>query len=359
MKLLPDQKYCYALFEAARALSDASNRPAILALLCQKAAETMNAKACSVRLLDKKREKLELLMAYGLSDEYLRKGSVLVEKSAVDREVLAGRQVTCINVAKDPRWQYQEEARRESICSVLSVPFSTRGKVIGTVRIYTSAPHEFDEDEIQFVKILTSLAASAFENMMLHESLLRRNKDLATLLEITKQINSTLNLREVLDRIVRSVVQITNAKACSLRLLDEKGETLEPVTSTGLSDEYLKKGAIDIRVSIKEIIEGKSVTIFDVTKDPRIQYPEEAKKEGISSILAVPMKIGEKIIGSIRVYTSTPYEFSEDETQFLEALASCAAIAIQNAKLHRIALANWQELVNELSKKVDFWTPTS
>jgi len=58
--------------------------------------------------------------------------------------------------------------------------------------------------------------------------------------------------------------------------------------------------------SIRESVQESPVAIYDVSDDPRIQYPEEAKEEGISSILAVPIVIHGKIIGTLRVYTEEP-----------------------------------------------------
>jgi GAF domain-containing protein len=102
----------------------------------------------------------------------------------------------------------------------------------------------------------------------------------------------------------------------------------------GLSDAYVKKGPLSADKSIAEALNGKPVAILDATTDERIQYREEAKKEGIASILCVPMKLREEIIGVIRVYTAEPRQFTEDDIYFVSAVANLGAIALENARLY-------------------------
>lgn len=72
--------------------------------------------------------------------------------------------------------------------------------------------------------------------------------------------------------------------------------------------------------------------MYCFTNDPRIQYPKEAQKEGISSILSVPIVVGERLIGAIRVYTSEPWEFTLDDINYVDALAQLAGGAIIMAR---------------------------
>jgi len=74
------------------------------------------------------------------------------------------------------------------------------------------------------------------------------------------------------------------------------------------------------------------VAIFDVMDDPRIQYPNEARKEGIASLLSVPIVVGGNLIGAIRVYTSKPWEFTLEDVNFVQSLAQVAGIAINMAR---------------------------
>jgi GAF domain-containing protein len=115
-------------------------------------------------------------------------------------------------------------------------------------------------------------------------------------------------------------------------LLDHKTNELEVAASYGVSEEYINKGPISALHSIAESLKDGPVAIFDVMDDPRLQYPEEAKKEGIASILSVPILINGKILGAIRVYTSDPWEFTLIDVNFVNALAQIAGMSIRLAR---------------------------
>ncbi len=154
-----------------------------------------------------------------------------------------------------------------------------------------------------------------------------------TFAEIKNAISSTLNLKEVLDLIVQGVVKVMKVKGSSLSLVDKNREELRIFAYHGLSRNYVNKGPLDASKSLSDTtLNGKEMRIEDATTDPRVQYPGEAKREGIASILSVPLIIRNKVIGALRVYTSGPRKFSEEEVRFLFGFAEQVALAIENAR---------------------------
>ncbi|MFN2355430.1 MAG: GAF domain-containing protein, partial [Desulfopila sp.] len=121
-------------------------------------------------------------------------------------------------------------------------------------------------------------------------------------------------------------------KGCALLLLNHKTNELEVAASYGLSEQYLNKGPLSALQSITESLEEGPVAIYDVMDDPRLQYPDEAKEEGISSILSVPIQIHGKILGTIRVYSAEPWEFTLNDVNFVSALAQIAGMSIKMAR---------------------------
>jgi signal transduction histidine kinase len=158
-----------------------------------------------------------------------------------------------------------------------------------------------------------------------------------TLYETSRAVNSSLNLSQVLSTIVRQATEAMGVKASSIRLLDEERRFLEVSAAYGLSDTYLTKGKVDPQRGEMDrlALQGKTVALLDATVDPRFQYPEEARKEGIRSVLSVPMMLLDRATGVLRVYTGEVRHFTEEETEFLVALASQGAAAIQNARAFR------------------------
>jgi GAF domain-containing protein len=153
-----------------------------------------------------------------------------------------------------------------------------------------------------------------------------------TLLKVTKAISHSKDPEEVVLMTVESIKTALHAKGCSLFLINRKNNELKLATSYGLSDEYINKGPVSALRSIAQSLEEGPVAIYDVMDDPRIQYPNEAQKEGIASILSVPIVVGGNLIGAIRVYTSEPWEFTLEDVNFVQSLAQIAGMAINIAR---------------------------
>jgi len=166
--------------------------------------------------------------------------------------------------------------------------------------------------------------------------------------EVVKAIHSTLDIREVLQLLVIKVTQVMNLKGCAIRLLDPTRRTLELVASHGLSEKYLSKGAVDADRSIAEAMEGKMVSIYNAAQDSRAQYQKEALEEGIFSIASVPFSIKGRVIGVLRLYTSEPRTFSEEEINFLEALAEMGALAIENARMYERIRKDYENVMTDI-----------
>ena len=149
-----------------------------------------------------------------------------------------------------------------------------------------------------------------------------------TLLKITKAISHSRDLEEVVLMTVESIKTSLEVKGCTLFLVNRKTNELELGASYGLSDEYINKGPVSALRSIAQSLEEGPVAIYDVSDDPRIQYPKEAEKEGIASILSVPIVAGGKTIGVMRVYTADPWEFTLEDVNFVQALAQMTGMAI-------------------------------
>ncbi len=149
-------------------------------------------------------------------------------------------------------------------------------------------------------------------------------------------ISSSLELEQVLQSVVMSITEAMQVKGCVLRLLDPQSDQLQLSAVYGLSNDYLSKGPVDRTHSQidSETLKGSPVIIPDVCTDKRFQYQEAARREGIVSALCVPLEVHGRAIGVMRVYTGKPYNFHEDDVQFLSVLASLAALAIENASLY-------------------------
>lgn len=166
--------------------------------------------------------------------------------------------------------------------------------------------------------------------------------------DVVKTIHSTLDIKEVLRILVSKVAEVMNVKGCAVHLFDPNRSTLELVSSHGLSEKYIGKGSVYAYLSIAEAMEGKTVFIPDATKDARVQYKREAAEEGICSILSVPLSVKGRVVGVLRLYTSEPRTFSEEEIDFIEALAEMGAIAIENAWMYESIRKDYEYVMSDI-----------
>ncbi len=157
-----------------------------------------------------------------------------------------------------------------------------------------------------------------------------------TLIRITKAISKIREPEEIVLVTVEGVTHALNVKGCTLFLFSAKSQELKLAGSYGLSDEYLNKGPVSSLRSIASALQdGQPVAIFDVADDPRIQYPEAAIKENIASILSVPIIIGEKLVGCMRVYTGRPWEFTLNDVNFVQAVAQVVGMGLEMCRVNK------------------------
>ncbi len=172
--------------------------------------------------------------------------------------------------------------------------------------------------------------------------------------EVARIINLSLKPSEVLTKITEETTKGMKAKGCFIRLLSKDGKTLEPGGYYGLSERYAQKGPVEVEKSKfdQDVLKGEIVAIADVRTDSRFQYPEEAVKEGLCSLVVAPLTVGGgRVIGSVRVYSGEERTFDQDELDFLRCIADLSGLALENARMYA-ALKRAQELAHEYTYQV-------
>jgi signal transduction protein with GAF and PtsI domain len=312
-------------------------------------AEIMGAKGASVRLLDERKQALHVAAAYGLSKSYVEKGPLPVAADSVEREILQGKIVSTRDVTRESNALFREEAEREGIKSILNAPLMAGDRAIGIVRVYRPDVHDFSQEETERLKSLASFGGAIVDRARLWDQM-------RALVCTARSISSTLSLDEVLQMIAENAASALGVKAASIRLLNEDRTKLQVKAASGLSAAYLDKGPVEIDKSPidRECLAGKCISIPDITRDTRLQYPGEIMKEGIQGMLSVPLKVKGRAIGVLRIYTSAPYEFNAPEIEFVTALASYGAVAIENARLFEHVKTEYEELTKDVWKWYDW-----
>jgi len=331
-KYFEKRVYLESYQNICKAISSTLSLDEVLNLVVTNVVRVMNVKASMLRLLNRSTNKLEVAAYHGLSDEYVRKGPVGTDASIED--AMKGKSVSIYDIQSDESATYRAEATREGIRSILSIPLRLKEDVIGVLRMYTNEPIKYNEEDMKFVTAIAEQAAIAINNADVFERTVTKEKQyLHVFEEVTKAVSSTLNLEEVLDLIVKKLPDVMNLKAATIRLLDEDGKKLVLVAASGLSQEYLDRGPIDSEENVKEALQMKPVAIYDVSVDKRIKYQKEAQREGIKSMLTLPIISRGKLIGILRLLTDKARQFNKEEIRFTASLAEVCGAAIDNARM--------------------------
>ena len=166
-----------------------------------------------------------------------------------------------------------------------------------------------------------------------------KKRSYATQLEaisrVSRTITSNLYLEDILKLIVTVTAEIMDSKICSLMLLDNKTGALVLKATQSMSEVYNTKPPLKLGEGIagKAALDNKPKAVYDLTKEPEYKYKAIAAKEGLKSLLSVPLTAKGKVIGVLNNYTSYPHKFTTDETNIMTAVAGQAAIVIENAEL--------------------------
>ncbi len=182
----------------------------------------------------------------------------------------------------------------------------------------------------------------------------RREDQLASLVAGVQAVNSTLELKEVLDRLVTATAEAMGVQGASIGLLDTTGTQVELAASSGLSEAYLNKGPVIVNQSPahrQALIEGRPAIIQSEAERSRLQYPAAAEAENIRSMVFVPLRGKGQPLGVVRAYSSREQAFGADDVRFLEAIAAQGAIAIENAIAYQ-ALRKLDEQKSKFTRTV-------
>ncbi len=310
----------------AEALNGAAPIDEMLTAALAALVEGMDYRAAAIRLLKPETDELQLRAAFNLSQEYLQKGPVRLAHSPIDRRVMDGETVAVTDLTEDT-FQYPGAAEREGLRSILAVPVRLRGRPVGVLRAYHSEPHDFSPDERTVLEALASLLGRTIANARLYQAFR----------QLAHEISGSLDVDEVLRRLLAGIVAALDCKGAALRLLGEKGRRLHLVAATGLSETYLKKGDVVIEQSpVDQRVLGTKLPamIADIENEGGLQYPEEAAAEGIRSVLVVPLILRGEAMGVLRVYSSRAYRFTAEAVALASASADMGAVALENARLH-------------------------
>jgi len=268
---------------------------------------------------------------------------VLMETTSEKREgvgavrVPAGEELRIIevNAAGDPAALAMQDSPDDRFEAFLSVPVVNRERVIGAINVWHRRRHHCTAQTVELVGIVAGQAGVAIANAREHQEVLKRNRQVETLSDVASSISSNRYVEEILQLIVTMTAELLGSNICSIMLHDENKKELFIAATQSLSAEYKSKPNLKIGQSVsgKVLRIKKPVAVLDVRHDEDFMYPELAEREGLVSMLSVPMMIRDRAVGVINAYTPAMHRFTAEEVKMLQGVANQAAVAIDNTRL--------------------------
>ncbi len=309
----------------------------LLDLIVQEATRTFNAPAASLLLLDPVEDVLRIKANRGLSAQFVPQ--LIVPRAQLGETTMPTgyARVGPPQLIADIQAEAWPEAQRrlfaeEDVCSLLRVPIVSRGRLVGALEVYSrSVPRRFRDDEIDLAEIFTSQAAVAIENAQLLEETRRRLAEISILFEASRAGASTLDLGQVLDRVLEVIKRSLRFDTLEFILYEPDKQLLRTRAGYGYPPD---QSALDVKLG--EGLVGwvaqtrQSALVGDVLQDARYVSTYPATR----SELAVPLLMADRLIGVMNVESASINAFTSDDERLLQVLAGQLTVLIENARLH-------------------------
>jgi len=304
------------LHEVAQLASSARDWDEMLRIVIDRTTDAMRAEVSSLYLLEKPEGILRLVATNGLNRRSIGRATLRIGEGitgwvANARVPLAARQVR-----SDPRFKWVPGVDEERFTAMLSVPVVARDEVIGVMNVQTVEPRDFHREEIDFLQTIANQVAGIIEKGRLQRDAERKLREVSALFEVSNVLTSTLDLDEVLALVVDRLVRVYPGASGAI-YLREDSEIQERARSGEL--QRAATGAAH-----RAIAERRPIVAFDH--------------------IALPLLVGEHLLGAVALQVADHDEFIEEEVSFVGALANQAALAIDKASLYALERTTTERL---------------
>jgi GAF domain-containing protein len=219
----------------------------------------------------------------------------------------------------------------------VGVPLLLGQELIGILALIANEAGAFNDAHAELLTALAAQAAVAIRNARFYEEVTRRHRELAALYAVASAINQPLPLPEVLDQAITKVIEVMEAEAGVIRLLDEEAGELAIASCQGFSPAYIRQ--VD-RIRLGEGIvgrvaqSGEPLVVQDLANDPRSAATQAIAAEGFHTLAVVPLKVKQEIVGTLGLVTRRSRDFGATVLDLLTAIGQQIGVAVENARLY-------------------------
>ena len=282
----------------------------------------------AVMLVNERSQTLRFRFAIGHREEVVKNWEVPLGRGITGTAALTRQAVLVPDVTIDPRYINA----LDSVRSELAIPLLIKGRCIGVLDIQSVRLNYFTEEQRNILTLLASRIAVAIENARLYRKAIRQARTLSVLNEISREINSILNLEELLQRVALLLKRLVDYYYFSILLWDERDQVLRHRISVKRDEQLRDKRDRPLGQGIVGVVAAtrQPIIVPDVHRDPRyIAVNPETNSE-----LAIPLVLKDRLIGVLDLESPEKNAFTEDQRNTLMTLAGQLAVAIENARLY-------------------------
>jgi GAF domain-containing protein/CheY-like chemotaxis protein len=276
---------------------------------------------------------------------HFQPGHVIEPGNGLTARVIAeGRAASTSDVFADPGLVLTDELRQRLVESgshaLLAAPLRAKGELIGVLLVASRAVREFSDGETALLQAFADQAALAMENARLYGEATRRQHEAEEIARIAQTLTGSLDVGDIAQRIVGSVLPVLRAPSSGFRLVQPDGSLMVVAQGQdgGAHAPFGHRAPAGCGVTGRAVADARPVVTADVLGDSRILLTEDmrsrVKASGLGALLAVPLRVQARIIGALSIADRTGRRFTEVETALLQTFADQAALALDNARLY-------------------------
>jgi len=351
------------LNRANQAFSSTLDMDRVLVAVLQEVRHLLDVVACSVWLIEPGTGELVCRHANGPQSEIVRGWRLPPGEGLVGWVARSGKSLIVPDAWADQR-HFKEVDQRTGLAlrSILSAPLRVKENVIGVLQVVDAEVARFTLTDLTLVESLAASAATAIENARLfeqgqreieerkraEETLRRRNEDLVALNAVATTIGQSFDLKQILNAALDKVLEVIEADAGWVQLLDEKGGVLSLSKGGDSPSLVAYRGQLQemaetprtckwAKSMMAEVAQSGQAVVITQSSDALQSRVEAGREDPCHVIVGVPIKAGEKVLGLVGLCSFTPRQPSSQEVQLLTAIGHQIGVALENARLTKDA----------------------
>ncbi len=321
-----------ALAEMSAGMTALQDLASLMAFTASRTLGLLGVEAVTILRWDERAQELVLIGAAGTADPYYSSRAFTLARQAWE-----SHQPILHSIGQEEDAGLETPMPEGELAHLLFVPFEDTREASGV--IYAKRPttqRGFDEEEINLLVLIASLAASSYRNLQLLSDMRGQLHNIHAVQEVGNLLVSTFDAATVLQLIIRGIRDVTGANVCSIMLWDETGDYLIIRAAEGIPEWVVRQARVKRGQNISGWVaqEGRPLLIKNLDEETRFEGSAEGRYRS-KSLLSVPLKTRGQVLGVININNDlSPRIFNEQDQELLMLFANQAAIALENARLY-------------------------